>query len=218
MCLPGTVPVLTQHGPWPPSCPCNGLPPPISPPGLGRFSRLCHLLKQVIEFYLGIRSTALLNIQQSHPKKILVLLSNISSDHFWEAALLLSARQQALEIWPSCPFPAVAPCSAREKRVLFPPHLPSLPHAASKTWGSLTTTTQRYVGPFQVGTQGLSWEEAERRALDWPVFPRELHAGLVRSVTLRGVTLWKHCIVQTGLLQGMFESTKLLPRLSGGAF
>lgn len=44
------------------------------------------------------------------------------------------------------------------------------------------------------------------------------NVGLVRSVTLGGVTLWEHCIVQTGLLQGMFESMKLLPRLSGGVF
>lgn len=92
-------------------------------------------LKQVIEFYLGVRSTALLNIQQSHPKKILVLLSNISSDHFWEATLLLSARQQTLRDLAQLFLPHSGTLLCQRKRVLSSPHLPSLPHAASKTWG-----------------------------------------------------------------------------------
>lgn len=157
----------------------------------------------------------MLNIQQSHPKKILVLLSNISSDHFWEAAPLLSARQQTLRDLAQLSLPRSGALLCQRKRGPSSPHLPTLPHAASKTWGSLTTTTQRYVGAFQVGTQRLSWEEVERPALDWPVSPRELHAGLVRSVILGGVALKEHGIVQTGLLQGIFESMKL-PRLSGG--
>lgn len=57
------------------------------------FQGLCSLLGQIIVCYLKIQSTILLNVQEGHPKKILVLLSNISLDRFWKAALLFSAQQ-----------------------------------------------------------------------------------------------------------------------------
>lgn len=50
------------------------------------FQGFCCLLKQALE-YLGTQSRAWLNIEESHPPKILVLLSNISLDHFWKTTL-----------------------------------------------------------------------------------------------------------------------------------
>lgn len=64
-----------------------------------------------------------------------------------------------------------------------------------------------------MGTQKSSLEEVERRALDWSVFPHELHAGLVRSVTLGACESLGPLHSQTGLLEGMFESMRTPPEV-----
>lgn len=64
-----------------------------------------------------------------------------------------------------------------------------------------------------MGTQKSSLEEVERRALDWSVFPRELHAGLVRPVTLGACESLGPLHSQTGLLEGMFENMRTPPKV-----
>lgn len=71
------------------------------------FRGFCCPLKQAIECYLGLPNRALLGIQESHPPKTLVLLSNISLDHFLESSPSCSQLNKSLEIWPSCYFPAL---------------------------------------------------------------------------------------------------------------